>query len=138
MWIYCVLIGILFLTTYVWKLTHPSRKKIPNYENQNLNIFSLKHKNAVISGEFFPTDEETLKNKLINAKTNVMPQICAETDILICGKFPDWSLIEEARLKAINIIFIDKASDLFTNSTSAEHNNFESEQMHISQVHLGI
>lgn len=99
-----------------------------------MNIFSLKHRNAVISGDFFPTNEVTLINKLIHSQINIMSQISAETDILICGKFPDWSLVQEARLRAINVVFIDKTSDLFTTLSPAEQN----EQTCIFQVPLGI
>lgn len=138
MWIYFVIIGTTFLTAFAYKLTQSYPKEFSNPEKQKMNILSLKHKNAVISGEFFPTDEETLKNKLNCAKTNVMPQMSAETDILICGKFPDWSLIEEAKIRAVKVIFIDKPSDLFAASNTSEQSNLDSEPSYISPVPLGI
>lgn len=138
MWIYYLIIGTAFLTALAWKLFHFYLRETSNPEKQKMDIFSLKHKNAVISGEFFPTGEEALKNKLMNGKTNVLPQMSADTDILICGKFPDWNLVQEAKFRAIKVVFIDKTSDLFTGSISVEQGSFEGEPSYISKVPLGI
>lgn len=138
MWIYLVIFETVFLVAFVYKLSQYYAKALPDPEKEKMNIFSLKHKNAVISGEFFPMGEETLKNKLVSAKTNVMPQMSAETDILICGKFPDWSLIQEAKIRAIKVVFVDKASDLFAALTSPEQSDLESELTFSNQFPLGI
>lgn len=74
----------------------------------------LHSKSVILSGEFFPTSESVLIERLLKRDVNVQPQMTPETDILICGKYPDWMLVEEARLYGVKIIFIDKAGELFS------------------------
>lgn len=129
--------GIAVLTASVNKLFQGSFVKPSDPKMKQTNFISLRNKNAVISGEFFPMGEEVLRSKLVSAKVHVMPHISEETHILICGKFPDWDLINEARSRAIQIIFIDKASDLFSHTVPAEHVNPKNEPVHL-QIPLGI
>ncbi|CAN5198617.1 hypothetical protein BH23BAC2_BH23BAC2_22500 [soil metagenome] len=44
----------------------------------------------------------------------MQPEITPETEILICGMYPDWMLVEEAKLYGIKIMFADKAGELFS------------------------
>ena len=99
---------------------------------------SLENKNIILSGSFFPASEESLQEKLLMLKAQVVTELSSETDILLCGKFPNWSLIQEARSRAIKVIFIDKASDLFFNIIPEELGKFESEHVYVSQASLGI
>lgn len=72
-----------------------------------------KAKNIVLSGEFCALSENSLKENLLKSKANVQPEITPETEILICGKYPDWMLVEDARHYGIKIMFVDKAGELF-------------------------
>lgn len=74
----------------------------------------LNGKNVIISGEFFPTSEKVFKESLLKRKANVQPQMTPQTEVLICGKYPDWVLVEEARIYGVKIIFVDKAGELFS------------------------
>ena len=141
MWIYGIIDRAGLLFPWINQKEFSSRKRpsgAKKLELSEMNFHSLENKNVVTSGEFFPARAEAFIERLVQEKANVISQLTAETDILICGKYPDWMLIQEARLRAINVIFIDKASDLFTGSTPVEQSNFESESMYISQVPLGI
>lgn len=91
-------------------------KQIPLLPARNTQIDNhfLHSKNIIISGEFFPTSESAFKENLLKSNVNVQPEITPETEILICGKYPDWILVEEASLYGIKIIFIDKAGELFS------------------------
>ena len=109
-----------------------------NLKKTTASDISFENKNIILSGSFFPASEESLKERLLMLKAQVVTQLSSETDILICGKFPDWSLIQEARSRAIKVIFIDKASDLFSNIISEELGKFESEHVYVSQASLGI
>lgn len=106
-------------------------------ELPELNFDSLENKNVVTSGEFFPTSTEALKEKLVQEKANLRSEITAETDILICGKYPDWMLIQQARISGVKIIFIDKASDLFDEMV-IDIRRHTSEPDYSSQVPLGV
>lgn len=79
-----------------------------------LNVRLLQAKNVILSGEFHPMSEDTFRENLIKGKVNVQQEITPETEILICGKYPDWMLVEEARLYGIKIIFVDKAGEFFS------------------------
>lgn len=79
-----------------------------------LNVSFLQSKNVILSGEFYPMSEDIFKENLFKNKVNVQQEITPETDILICGKYPDWMLVEEARLYGIKTIFIDKAGEFFS------------------------
>lgn len=76
-------------------------------ENKSL----LQTKNVVLSGEFFPIN---YKDNLMKWEANVQPEITPETEYLLCGKYPDWVLVEEARHYGIKIIFADQAGELFS------------------------
>ncbi|CAM4121905.1 hypothetical protein GILI108418_06045 [Gillisia limnaea] len=84
----------------------------PNRTSQ-VNIDFLQAKNIFLSGEFLPMGINSFKENLIKRQANVQPEITPETEILICGKYPDWILVEEATLYGIKIIFVDKAGELF-------------------------
>lgn len=73
----------------------------------------LHTKNVIISGDFFPSSEVAFKKNLLERKANLQPHMTTETEILICGKYPDWMLVEKARLYGVKIIFVDKAGELF-------------------------
>lgn len=79
-----------------------------------LNVNFLQAKNVILSGEFHPMSEDTFRENLIKNKVNVQEEITPETEILICGKYPDWMLVEEARLYGIKTIFVDKAGEFFS------------------------
>ena len=68
---------------------------------------------VVIMGEFFPMNNKTLNENLITRGASIQPKLTGETEILICGKFPDWMLIEQARLNGVKVIFVDRAGELF-------------------------
>ncbi len=72
------------------------------------------YKNVILSGEFFHLTENSFKAKFQEEKINLQPEITPETEILICGRYPDWILVEEARLYGITIIFADKAGEFFS------------------------
>lgn len=74
----------------------------------------LDSKNCIISGDFFPFSESLFKEKLLKRNINVQPQMTPDTEILICGRYPDWVLVEEARMYGVKIIFVDKAGELFS------------------------
>ena len=95
----------------------------------------LENRNVIISGEFFPDSEDALKQNLLERKANVQSQMTPETELLICGKYPDWMLIEEAKMNGVKIIFVDKASDLFTRLVSNIQNSHPAV---LNQVPLGI
>ncbi len=86
---------------------------LTNSTTQMNNDF-LHSKNIIITGQFFPTSESTFKENLLKSNLNVEPEITPETEILICGKYPDWTLVEEASFYGIKIIFIDKEGELFS------------------------
>ena len=92
------------------------RAEIPLFlENPSKDIYDFIHsKNVILSGEFFPLSENSFKEKLIEREANVQQEITPETEILICGRYPDWMLVEEARLYGIRIIFADKAGESFS------------------------
>lgn len=77
------------------------------------NDHFLHNKNVIISGDFFPTSEVEFKKNLLDRKANLQPHMTPETEILICGKYPDWMLVEKAGLYGVKIIFVDKAGELF-------------------------
>lgn len=96
-------------------------------------ISTLSHKNIRTTGHFFPTSEEVFNNKLLQLNANVQPQMNEETDALICGKYPDWMLIEEAKTMGIPIIFVDNTAELFSRfglSNDEQHSN--------TQVFIGV
>ncbi len=78
----------------------------------------LQSRNIILSGEFFPTNEKVFKENLLKCNANVQLQMTPETEILICGKYPDWMLVEEARLYGVKIIFVDRAGELFSRITA--------------------
>lgn len=80
--------------------------------------YFFQNKKIAISGEFFPMSENFLKSNLVEREANVQPEMTPETEILICGKYPDWMLVEEARLYGVTIIFVDKAGELFSKMAS--------------------
>ncbi len=83
-----------------------------------LNLDFLRAKNVFLSGEFFQIGEKSFKENLHNRQANLQLEITPETEILICGKYPDWNLVEEARLYGIKIFFIDKAGEFFSRIAS--------------------
>lgn len=74
----------------------------------------LHFKNVVLSGQFFPLDENSFIDNLEEQAANVRQEITPETEILVCGRYPDWMLVEEARLYGIKIVFADKSGELFS------------------------
>lgn len=74
----------------------------------------LDSKNVIISGEFFPASNIAFKESFLKYNANLQPQMTPETEILICGKHPDWVLVEEARLYGVKILFADKTGELFS------------------------
>lgn len=74
----------------------------------------LQSKNVILSGEFYHLEDNSIINNFHKRETNIQPDITPDTEILICGQFPDWMLVEEARLYGIRIIFADKAGELFS------------------------
>ena len=112
------------------------RTKLDETDLFKLDILSFKNKKVLLSGDFFPTTEEAFKEKLIRAKATVMAQLTSETEILICGKYPDWILIEEVQRRGLDIIFIDKASDLFS-GTSESHQHIGEPALSY-QIPLGV
>lgn len=90
------------------RLSQTKKSRLPGYD-----LGFLKNKKVVITGDFFPASEDTFRKRLIAAKASVMTNLTTDTEILICGKFPDWTLIEDAQKKSLEIIYIDKVSDLF-------------------------
>ena len=74
----------------------------------------LRAKNVILSGDFFHLNENSFSENLLEREANVQLEITPETEVLICGKYPDWILVEEARLYGIKIIFVDKAGEFFS------------------------
>ena len=117
---------------------HSSRKAaIPDLSalTPQVDDCFLENKNVIISGEFFPGSQDGLKENLLERKANVQSQMTSETELLICGKYPDWMLIEEAKMNGVKVIFIDKASDLFTRFATNVQNSHSAV---LNQVPLGI
>lgn len=94
---------------------------IPSAKTAKLDENYWSAKNVVLSGEFFPASDSFFKESLLKRNAHVQPQMTSETDILICGKYPDWMLVEEARHCGVTIIFIDKAGELFSRLASNLH-----------------
>lgn len=80
----------------------------------DLNIDFPQAKNVIFSGEFLIGSEIAFRENFIKGNANVQTEITPETELLICGKFPDWMLIEDARKNSINIVFTDKAGEFFS------------------------
>ena len=141
MWIYGV-IDRAGLSSFPWmiKKVFFLRKRTAEEKKSELpelKFDSLENKNVLTSGEFFPTRTEAFMERLVQEKANVRSEISAETDILICGKYPDWMLIQQARITGVKIIFIDKASDLFDEMVT-DIRRHTSEPDYSSQVPLGV
>lgn len=96
---------------------------------------SFENKNIFISGEFFPSHENALKERLQKRKAKLQPFLTRDTEILVCGKYPDWLVMEEAKRNGVKIIMVDKASDLFSRFATNIHDS-NSPAPH--QVPLGI
>jgi len=75
----------------------------------------LNAKNVIISGDFFPSNKNAFKERLLKRKVNVQPQLTPETEYLICGKYPNWILVEQASLYGIKIIFTTKPNLILSN-----------------------
>lgn len=74
----------------------------------------LQAKNVILSGDFFHLKGNSFSENLREREANVQLEITPETEVLICGKYPDWILVEDARLYGIKIIFVDKAGEYFS------------------------
>ena len=74
----------------------------------------LRAKNVILSGDFLHLNGNSFSENLREREANVHLEITPETEVLICGKYPDWILVEEARLYGIKIIFVDKAGEFFS------------------------
>lgn len=98
---------------------------IPALTNSNVQMNNdiLNDKNVIISGEFFPTSERLLEEMLLKNNIHLQPQMSPDTEILICGRYPDWMLVEEARIYGVRIIFMDKAGELFSKLASNLNKN---------------
>lgn len=73
----------------------------------------LYYRKVVLSGNFFPLDRENFISRLEQFRGEIQLELDSETEVLICGKYPDWDLIAAAKERLIQIIFLDKVSDLF-------------------------
>ncbi|WP_034921331.1 hypothetical protein [Gillisia sp. CAL575] len=87
----------------------PAPLFLKGFSKENNSL--LQTKNVVLSGEFFPIN---YKDNLNKWEANLQPEITPETEYLLCGKYPDWVLVEEARHYGIKVIFTDKAGELFS------------------------
>ena len=74
----------------------------------------FQNKKVVIMGEFFPMNNTTLNENLLTRGASIQPKLTGETEILICGKYPDWMLVEQAKLNGVKVIFVDRAGELFS------------------------
>lgn len=101
-------IGMLRLAFH--EISTPLNKE---YFSKDINDY-LYSKNVVLSGQFFHLNENSFLDNLEEREANVEPEITPETEVLICGRYPDWMLVEEARLYGIKIVFADKAGELFS------------------------
>ena len=87
-----------------------NRKRRPLRQN---HLGMLRNRKIALTGDFFPLDKLTFEAKLNHLKGEVQLELTSETDVLICGKYPDRKLISEAEKNGTYTIFIDKVSDLF-------------------------
>lgn len=94
-----------------------------SFSNLQVDMDFLQAKNVFLSGEFCPMDENTFIERLRERKANVQQEITPETEILICGQYPDWVLVEEARHYGIKIVFFDKAGEFFSRMAAKLINN---------------
>ena len=92
------------------------------YFSNDINDY-LHSKNVVLSGQFFPMNENSFIDNLEKQEANLEPEITPDTEILICGRYPDWMLVEEARLYGIKIVFADKAGELFSRMATKLYKN---------------
>ena len=74
----------------------------------------FRNKRIALIGEFFPMNNITLTKNLLSTGANIDSKITPDTEILICGKFPNWTMVEQAKAKGVQLIFVDKAGELFT------------------------
>lgn len=117
MWIYNMIDKVALLSCRINKNGFSFRKRLSEAkksEFSEMNLHCFENKIIVTSGEFFPTSEKALTERLVQERANVLSQITSATDILICGKYPDWMLIEEAKKNGVKIIFVDKVGELFS------------------------
>ncbi len=105
-----------------------------SFSNEKNNIFQSR--NVILSGEFFPLSEIFLRENLLEQEANVQTEITPKTEILICGKFPDWTLVEEAKLYGIKIIFIDHEGESFSKIASRLYKSRKS--LHSYEEPLGV
>ena len=89
-------------------------KSLPHNCISNGNNICLQAKNVILSGDFFHLNGNSFSENLLKREANVQLEITPETEVLICGKYPDWILVEEARHYGIKIIFIDRAGEYFS------------------------
>lgn len=84
------------------------------YSIADLNNDFSKAKNIIFTGEFCTGAEVAFREEVLKGSANVQTSIIPETELVICGKFPDWILVEDARQNGIKIIFTDKAGESFS------------------------
>ena len=89
-------------------------KPLPHDCLSNGNNNWLQAKNVILSGDFFHLNGNSFSENSLKREANVQLEITPETEVLICGKYPDWILVEDARLYGIKIIFVDKAGKYFS------------------------
>ena len=79
-----------------------------------LNDDYFQNKIVAILGEFFSMNNTNLRENILNRGATIHPKVTVDTDIIVCEKFPDWILVEQARLKGVKVIFVDRTGDLFS------------------------
>lgn len=117
MLIYNIIDKVVLLSRGINENVFSFKKRLSETKKSDIvevNLHSFENKIIATSGEFFPTSDKALTERLVQERANVLPQITSATDILICGKYPDWMLIEEAKKNGVKIIFVDKVGELFS------------------------
>lgn len=97
------------------KLSCPDAPK-PLFSNliTDLNNSFSNVKNIIFSGEFCAGSETAFRENSLKGIAGAQVEITPETEVLICGKYPDWMLVEQARQNGIQIVFTDKAGEFFS------------------------
>lgn len=74
---------------------------------------SLEKNNFFINGIHLPTNPNFLNGILLHSDMILHTYPNPDVDLIICDKYPDWDLIEQARSFNAEIIYIDAAGIFF-------------------------
>lgn len=75
--------------------------------------YSLKKNNLFINGILLPTNTDFINGIVLHSDMILHTYPNPEVDLIICYKYPDWDLIEQAKSFNAEIIYIDAAGIFF-------------------------